>query len=101
LIGEFAYNDEWISTWGNIDKLLALSGLPGRTTPIAAERMVERQAARLRELEEIKAKRLAEIERRRIEAETEKQRAPRWGAKEAKRLEIERLKQAMEKRKAD
>lgn len=101
LISEFAYNDEWVSTWGNIDRLLALSGMPERTMPIAAERLVERQAARLRELEEIKAKRLAEMERRRIEAEAEKQRAPRWGTKEAKRLEIERLKQAMEKRKAD
>ena len=52
LIGEFAYNNGWISTWGNIDKLLTLAGLPERTTPIAAERFVERQAAKARESDE-------------------------------------------------
>ncbi|WP_460909993.1 hypothetical protein [Paraburkholderia jirisanensis] len=38
--------DGWISTWDNIDKLVILAGLPERTTPIAAERFAERQAAK-------------------------------------------------------
>jgi hypothetical protein len=99
LISEFAYNDGWISTWDNIDKLLALAGLPGRTTPIAAERFVERQAAEMRELDERRAKHLSAEVRIRAAAEATKQQSPRWGTKEARRLEIERVKQEIERRK--
>jgi hypothetical protein len=99
LVSEFAYNDGWISTWENIDKLLALAGLPERTTPIAAERIVERQAAKIRELDERRAKQLAAEAQTRAAAEAAKNRAPRWGTKEAKRLEIERVQQEIEKRK--
>ncbi|HEY4721337.1 MAG TPA: ankyrin repeat domain-containing protein, partial [Anaerolineae bacterium] len=91
LINEFAYNDGWFSTWDNIDKFLALAGLPKGTTPIAAERFAARQSAKMRELDEQRAKRLV--------AEANKEEIPRWGTKEAKRLEIERLKQEIEKRK--
>ncbi len=91
LIGEFAYNNGWFSTWKNIDKFLALAGLPKGTTPIAAERFAARQAAKMRELDEQRARRLV--------AEANKEEMPRWGTKEAKRLEIERLKQEIEKRK--
>ena len=88
-VSEFAYNDGWINTWENIDKLLDLAGLAERTTPIAAERIVERQAAKVRELEELKARQRA--------AEAKKPPAPRWGTKEAKRLEIERIKKEIAK----
>ncbi|MDD2943655.1 MAG: ankyrin repeat domain-containing protein [bacterium] len=59
LISEFAYNDGWLNTWGNIDNLLGLAGLSERTTPVAAERFVERQAAKMRELDERRANQLA------------------------------------------
>lgn len=42
LISEFAYNNGWINTWDNIDRLVTLSGLPERTIPIAAETLVAR-----------------------------------------------------------
>ena len=99
LISEFAYNDGWISTWDNIDKLVILAGLPERTTPIAAERFAERQAARMRELDERRANQLAAEARIRAAAEAAQNRAPPWGTKEAKRLEIERVKQEIERRK--
>lgn len=99
MISEFAYHDGWISTWGNIDHLLSLAGLAQRTTPIAAERFVERQAAKQRELDERKANQLAAKMRLRAAAEARKQSAPRWGTKEAKRLEIERVRQEIENRK--
>lgn len=99
LIGEFAYNDGWISTWDNIDKLVTLAGLPERTTPIAAERSAERQAAKMRELDERRGNQLAAEARIRAAAEATQSRAPRWGTKEAKRLEIERVKQEIERRK--
>jgi hypothetical protein len=99
LISEFAYHDGWISTWGNIDQLLSLAGLPKRTTPIAAERFVERQTAKMRELDERRANQPAAEARLRAAAEAKKQSAPRWGTKEAKQLEIERLRQEIENRK--
>lgn len=99
LISEFAYHDGWISTWGNIDQLLSFAGLSDRTIPIAAERLVEREAAKIRELEERKANRLAAEMQLRAAAEAKKQSAPRWGTKDAKRLEIERVRQEIENRK--
>lgn len=99
LISEFAYNDGRISTWDNIDKLVILAGLPDRTTPIAAERFVERQTAKMRELEERKAIQLAAEARGRSAAEPPENRAAPWGTREAKRLEIERVKREIERRK--
>lgn len=98
LISEFAYHDGWVSTWGNIDQLLGLARLPERTTPVAAERIVERESAKMRELEERKANRLAAEARLRAADEAKKQTAPRWGTKEAKRLEIERVRREIENR---
>jgi hypothetical protein len=99
LISEFAYNDGWISTWDNIDKFLALAGLPKGTTPIAAERFVARQAAKMREIDERRSERLAAEARLLAAATANREKTPRWGTKEAKRLEIERLKQEIERRK--
>lgn len=99
LISEFAYHDIFCSTWGNIDQFLALAGLPKRTDPIAAEGFIAREEAKTRELDARKAKRLADEARRLADAEAKKQKAPPWGTKEAKRLEIERVRQEIEKRK--
>jgi hypothetical protein len=101
LISEFAYNDGWISTWDNIDKVVILAGLPERTTPIAAERFAERQAAKMRELDERRANQLAAKARIRAAGEATQNKAPPWGTKEAKRLEIERVRQEIERRKKD
>ena len=73
--------------------------MPRNTTPIAGERFAERQEARMRELDERRANELAAKERALAAAEAQKQLPPRWGTKAAKRLELERLKQAIENRK--
>lgn len=99
LISEFSYNDGWFSTWNNIDKLLDLAGLEERTTPIAAERFVERQEAEMKALEERRANQLAAEMQFRATTEAKKKSAPPWGTKEARRLEIERVKQEIAQRK--
>lgn len=43
LISEFSYVDGYDIVRGEIDNYLALAGLPKCTTPIAAERWVERE----------------------------------------------------------
>ncbi|MFP3559287.1 hypothetical protein SB861_53025, partial [Paraburkholderia sp. SIMBA_049] len=73
--------------------------LPERTTPIAAERFAERQAAKMRELDKRRANQLAAEARIRAAGEATQNTAPRWGTTEAKRLEIERVKQEIERRK--
>jgi hypothetical protein len=50
-------------------------------------------------LDERRGNQLAAEARIRAAAEATQSRAPRWGTKEAKRLEIERVKQEIERRK--
>lgn len=99
LIGEFAYNDGWISTWDNVDKFLTLAGLPKCSPPIAGERFAARQEAQMRELDERRANELAAKARLLSVAEANKKAPPRWGTKAAKLLEIERVRQEIENRK--
>jgi len=97
-IGEFAYD----FVWTRIDDYLAQAGLPARGVPIAAEKAVARWEAEERQreaAEAVRAQREAEWreqQRRRQAAAAE---APRWGSKEAKRREIERLREEIAARK--
>lgn len=98
LINEFSFEDGSRSVAKSIDEYLSGAGLPQRTTPIAAERAVARaealwrqQEAQIAEARAAKARQLAE------QAATE-QRPAKWGTKEAKRLEIERLRREIEER---
>lgn len=106
LISEFARFDEW--DWRDslgeyLDTLFELAGLPARKTPIAAERALARAALEEQRLAEARA---AE-ERRQNEERAARARhlaelAARqrsWGTPEAKRLEIERIRRALEERK--
>mgnify|MGYP006873467031 CR=1 FL=1 len=68
--------------WNHIDEYLALSGLPGRTVPVAAER---EQAAEY-ERKQRETEQHAALERWRA-----KQEAPKWGPPEARQREIERI----------
>ena len=99
LISEFAYHDGWISTWENVDKLLTLAGLPPWTTPIAAERYAAKVAEQMRELDERRAQREVAAQARKLRAAAPPPPfPPRWGTKEAKRLEIERIRREIEQR---
>lgn len=98
LISEVSHWDhgEWDSVQKAIDRLLELAGLPARTAPIAAERLLAAERAREEAL-------LAEA--RALQAQREAARAAAaqrpipWGSPEAKRLEIERIRQQIEARK--
>ncbi len=98
LINEFACD----FVWRRIDEYLAMAGLPERTVPVAAERAIAREEAAEREAQ----KRAAE-ERERIERWRAGQGAPRpqpertepkWGTREARQQEIERVRQEIEAR---
>lgn len=91
LISEFAYFDGVITTWGKIDHLLDLAGMEKRNIPIAAERIVELQAAKTRELAKLKAKQVAARQQVVAPPAPKPSAPPPWGTKEAKRLEIERI----------
>ncbi|EXI64082.1 MAG: exodeoxyribonuclease V, beta subunit [Candidatus Accumulibacter adjunctus] len=98
LISEVSHWDdgEWDSVQKAIDRLLELAGLPARTAPIAAERVLAaeraREEARLAEARALQA-------RREAARAAAAQRPIPWGSPEAKRLEIERIRQQIEARK--
>jgi len=79
-----------------------MAGLPERTIPIAAERAVARQEALDREREKREDEERTALEHRREEqaATLQRQQAaePKWGTKEAKRMEIERIRRKIEER---
>jgi hypothetical protein len=86
-----------------IDHYLALAGLPKRTIPIAAERLIAREA----DLQRQKEARFAETPAASVRAARARQLAEqaaagqlpaKWGTRAAKRGEIERLKREIAKR---
>lgn len=92
LISEFALMDDWDDIGRDIGDYLAMAGLPERTTPVVFERTL----ARLKAEEEARLQHEAEERAKKERRMAEK---PRWGTQEAKRHEIERLRQEIEARK--
>jgi Ankyrin repeats (3 copies) len=99
LINEFSFADVWGNLADAIDNYLALSGLPKRTTPIAAERTVALEAAWQREQEEREAEARAALARLQATRAAARQQPLKWGTREAKLAEIERVKREIEERK--
>ncbi|MFZ4539089.1 ankyrin repeat domain-containing protein [Propionivibrio sp.] len=102
LINEFSCPDILDSLSEDIDRYLGLAGMGKRTIPIAAERSVAREEAwlRQREAEEKLAAEAREALARRLAEEAAARIRPvRWGSKEAKRIEIERLRREIDERK--
>jgi hypothetical protein len=98
LISEVSYWDdgEWDSVQKAIDRLLGLAGLPARSPPIAAERLLALRRAR--EEARLAAARALQAQSAAARAAAA-QRPIAWGSPEAKRLEIERIRQQIEARK--
>ena len=99
LISEFANVDQWSGVTGAIDRYLATAGLPARTTPIAAERAVAREAELQRQYEQESQAAHAALLRRQQEQATARLQPAKWGTKLARQQEIERIKQEIEARK--
>ena len=99
LISEFSYGDVRESVADAIDGYLAMSGLPERTTPIAAERALAANTALLRQAEEREAEARAALARVEAVQAAARQQPPKWGTREAKRVEIERVRREIEERK--
>lgn len=99
LINEFSVDNGWESVSDAIDNYLALAGLPKRTIPIAAERAVAREEALRRQREAQIAEIRAAKARQLAEQAAVGQQQVKWGTKEAKRREIERVRREIEERK--
>jgi hypothetical protein len=111
----FVAESAWDFVWTRIDDYLAMAGLPQRTIPIAAERVIARREAALRERAEREAQyreahgRWPFVERpvsqpvapaeSRPVGEPVAPADPPWGTSEANRLAIERLRREIEERK--
>ena len=76
--------------------------MPIPSVPIAAEREMARREAAENERIRLQDEKLAEMRRKQEELDAFKQRKlaekPKWGTKEAKRLEIERVRKEIEDR---
>jgi hypothetical protein len=103
LINEFSWEDEWEGVSDRIAEYLAMAGLPERTIPLAAEPAIARQEALAREREKREDEERATLQRWREEQTALRQRQqeekPKWGTKEAKRMEIEQIRRQIEARK--
>jgi hypothetical protein len=103
LINEVAWSDRRDGVGDRIAEYLARAGLPERTIPVAAERIVAREKALAREEEERAKEQRAALERCRKEQaeirERQQPEKPKWGTPEAKRQEIERVRREIEERK--
>lgn len=101
LINEFSRADEWESVRDRIAGYLSMAGLPAPAIPVADERALAREAARAREQQKREEEERAALERRREEraamVQSQRSVAP-WGTKEAKRMEIERIRRDIEAR---
>ena len=109
LINESSVNNGWQSVSASVDDYLSLAGMPKRTIPIAAERACARELA-LQRHAEAKIAEAREAETKMAEARAAQarqlaeqaatcQEQPKWGTRDAKRMEIERLKRESEERK--
>ena len=96
LINEFSYDNGWESVVDPINEYLTLAGLPKCTTPIAAERALDREELLQRQKEAQTAEARAAEARQRAERAAA---SVKWGTKKARHLEIERLKREIEERK--
>jgi hypothetical protein len=108
LINEFSVDNGWQSVSASVDDYLSLAGMPKRTIPIAAERAYARELALQRHAEakiaeareaETKMPEARAAQARQLAEQAAGQEQPKWGTRDAKRMEIERLKREIEERK--
>jgi len=103
LINEFSCPDGWENVSDAIDHYLALAGLPQRTVPIAAERLVAREEDLLRQKEtqvvDTRAPTVRAARARQLAEQAAAVQLPeKWGTRAAKRGEVERPKRKTVKR---
>ena len=105
LINEFARDYDFAadSVRDNIGKYCAMANMPKPPIPIPLERLWAEKEAAEKELAKREAERLAALKRWQEQQAADKQRKlteePKWGTKEAKRREIERVRREIEARK--
>jgi hypothetical protein len=105
LISEFAsdYLFGIETVWERIGKYCAMANISKPAIPVAAEREMARREAAEKERIRLKDEELAKMKRIQDELKALRQckqtEKPKWGTKEAKRLEIERVRKEIEDRK--
>jgi hypothetical protein len=98
LINEFSFDNDGEGTSGAIDTCLALAGLAERKIPVATERAIARHALAQQQEEARIAEARAARARWQAETAARQPQPVKWGSKDAKRIEIERLRQEIEAR---
>lgn len=102
LINEFSISDGWFNISDRIAEFMTMGGLPERTIPIGAERGVARELALAQERQKRDAELTAQALKRQEQAATRQRQSaepPKWGTKEAKLLEIARIRREIEEKK--
>ena len=98
LINEFSREDRWESVGEHIASYLAMAGLPERMIPIAAERAYAREEEREKRENQERAARERLLEEHVAALHSKQAEKPKWGTREAKRMEIERIRREIEER---
>ena len=93
LINEFALDGEWNGVGERIAEYLRLAGMPERTIPLTSERRDKTRQDEALARENQHAALTATIDRLKQVHLTRAQQPPRWGTPEAKRKELERVRQ--------
>jgi hypothetical protein len=104
LINEFARPDEFSTNTvrSQIEGYCAMANMPKPTIPISLEKWWAQKEAAEKELAEREAERLAALKRwqeHKVSELRKQNEEPKWGTKEAKRREIERVRREIEARK--
>jgi len=105
LINEFSRDDEFdiVTVRGQVEQYCAMANMPNPPVPIPAERVFAQRKAFEREHISLEIERRAALKRMHDESEADKQRnsikGAKWGTKEAKRREIERVRGEIEAKK--
>jgi hypothetical protein len=105
LINEFSrvHLFDYLSDWDRIGEFCELANMPKPSIPIAAEKEMARRESEKIERIKLETEKRAALKRIQDELEANKNRGlvkeAKWGTKEAKRLEIERVRREIEARK--
>ena len=98
LINEFAVADEWDGVDGRTAEYLRLAGMPARTVAVTYERQHNKQQEAALARAEQQDNLNAMMEQLKQDQLARAQQPPKWGTPEAKRWELERVREAIEAR---
>jgi hypothetical protein len=104
-VSEFSLWSGWFNISDRIEEMMTQGGLPAPTIPVGAEPSIARERALVLEHQRQEAERAARAQERQEKAMArlhQTQQSPKWGSKEARKLELECIRRGIEEmRKAE